>query len=249
MTNRLLPLAALPLLAACQGNSAIWLIQVAAIDPDEGSSCETTCTENFDEASCPEDSTSSDSDWTYTYTYAVSDALFFAQIEHTAEGAVLIINGTVFPGTKENGDWVFAWDQEREEKDRAEHDAGYEYLQVAADTSSSTFTFSGSGGTAEGTVNEKSISTASYEESDEWSSDDVGVYYGQIPADYWLEMDDEEDWSSPENDPENDDCDGDSCKVALNSTCTIDTTFTATRTSYADEDAFDYLSGVTQSGG
>ncbi len=55
---------------------------------------------------------------------------------------------------------------------------------------------------------------------------------------------DQDDEYAQYNDWEEDDCDGDNCRLSTTTTCAGTNTFTASKTDYQDEDAYAHLQGL-----
>lgn len=244
----LLPLSAVFFFSGCLGGpSGVWMIQYTPTETDEDP-CATTGTENFENGAFPEEEVGTvEGDWVYTETQTYSDVLLFVQIETSASGeAVLLMGTSAYPGTSDGGVWTFAWDATESETSSAAHADGYLYSESASATLSTSFRIEPKGDTASGSVTSSGSQEVVYTESDEWDPDQNDVYDGQIPSDAYLEN---EDGPPPRNAPDEDDCTGDTCQIAVATECSGSQSFTATRTDYADEDAYDYLMGAGQGGG
>lgn len=244
---RTFPLLALSLLATgCSmgGPSGIWMIQYTPVVTDEDP-CETTGTENFSNVDFPEDITTEKGDWTETVTREVSDMLLFVQIETTASGeAVLLLGNAAYPGTNDGGTWTFKWDAATANSDVLEHVDGYQYTEASESTDSTVFTIEPKGDTATGLIKSNSDQTQSWSESDEWDADATGVSDGSIPAD----MLENSEGQPGRNTSDRAECDAPNCQIAMATTCQASQDFSAIKTDYDDEDAYDYLMSSGQGG-
>jgi hypothetical protein len=226
--------------------SGIWMIQYTPEEAEEDP-CSTGGTENFELASFPPGSTgATDSDWVYTESHTSSDVLYFVQIETTLSGEAVLLNGvSAYPGVREGKAWTFSWESAESLAESAEHTDGYSYDVSSSTSSATTITFEPAGDVAVGTQDGSAADSSSYTETDEWDVDDNNVYSGQIPASAFLEWD-ENDPGVPTNEPDVDDCNTDACQLTLTTTCEVSLGFTAVRTDYSDEDAYQYLMAAGQ---
>lgn len=243
---------ALPLLSACGevDPSGIWLLQSPLDDATTG--CEVQHGENYVYGQWPvEDDTEVQTDWTYTEESTGGDELTFGQIETMGEDeAVMLIGDTIIPGVwkEASAQWVFTWVDERSAEDGESHSAGYDFS--ASEQSSATLEVRFAlidEDHANGKISNTSVGRTTWTETDVWDSSAVGVSYSQIPSTTYLEGIDDT-VTSVDNASTASDCEDGECNLWLQSTCTIDDDFTATRTDYADEDAFSYLQYATQAG-
>jgi hypothetical protein len=243
---RTTPLLVLSLLAsACAGDpSGIWMLQYTPSDGDD-TTCTTVGTENFTDGAFPEDEVgTTDGDWVYTESHTSSDVLFFVQIDVNAAGeGLLLLGDQAYPGTSDQGTWTFSWTAEDTDSSRAEHVDGYHLTEDSAASSSTTFTFTPSGATADGTMKSDTETVSSYGETDEWDPRDNDVYSGSIPSDAYLE---DADGYSIDNEYDADDCDGDTCSISVTETCSGTLPVVGTKTNYQDEDAYQHLMSAGQ---
>jgi hypothetical protein len=242
--SRVLPLVLLAT-GCAQGPSGIWLLEVPWQD---GSACDDAITENFLEAYVPGESTGAPSEWTFGDDYKGADSISFVQIETYGDGsAVLVVGATPYPGVQEGDDWVFSFQSAVSDAEWADHESGYGWKVTSNQSSDTTFTFTmGDGDTAAVEVEGESTAVTLWQESDEWSVDDVGVG-SHFSFDDYLVYDDPDFGAEPQdNDYDVDDCEGGVCELRFSTTCASSGEYTATRTDYDNSDYYDYLNGVAQ---
>jgi hypothetical protein len=231
----LLPLT---LTSGCLSSSVngVWLFDVPypkeAVDP-----CTEVSTENFLEASFPEE-VIDDSEWTFEVTGSGSDTLYFGQIVTTTGGAALLVIGEdTYPGTKEDGEWLFTWSDSSSTVSSAVHDDFYSFVEEAESLTEIKFRFTPDGATASGKIEATTEDHERSAETDEWSADAVGLPSGSIRTGS-LEPDGGQ--GGVRNDSDVDECAGDDCELTFTTTCSSVSPFTATRTDH-DPDAYEYL--------
>lgn len=238
------------LLAACgQDPSGVWLLETPR--GADGSACDDQHGENFVYGQFPSDDDSTvQSDWTYTDESTYGDALAFAQIETMGQDeAVLVLDGTVIPGAwnKKAKQWTFLWTDEESSTSGESHVAGYSYTEVAQTSTSLEVRMTMiDDDHASGSIENTSVGRTTWTESDAWDAETVGVSYTQIPITTYLEAVDET--AVLDNGSTTTDCEDADCDLWIQTTCTLDEDFTATRTDYEDEDVYGSLEGVTQPG-
>lgn len=200
---------------------------------ESATECSTTVSENFSDAYSPADE---DEDgggpWTITEDYTGSDSLMFVHISPTSGGgAVLTMGDAAYPGVAEGDGWTFTWTQHTDGNYSAEHKDDYDYTEAYTNDSTvnihvTSALFAGLSGTISGTGS----STMSWTESDEWDVEDIEVYTGQIPSQYYLVYKDSGDLIPQTNEAEEDDCKGGTCELAIEQACsTSGQAFTAER--------------------
>lgn len=241
----------LPLLAAC-GNkndpSGIWLLTIPY--EEDSADCDPDYDENFNDGQWPDEEVEEDSEWTYTDEASYGDTLMFAQVETSApDQAVMVLGSVILPGAwmPNKKMWEFNWAEVSNYEEGEEHDSGYEYSVRSNSQSKMTLTLNLlEDQNAKGEFTSTVVDGTYYSESDEWSSRDTNVSYGSIPADSYLEP--VEDAFYVENGPEQDDCDGDTCRLSWSTECASSGQYTAVRTDYVDEDAYEHLQDLSQGG-
>ncbi len=227
----------LPLAGCFPGVEGVWLFDVPF--PTDGEDpCVDAGTENFLEASFDEEVVPS-TDWTFSAAASGSDTLYFGQIVTTTGGeAVLLLDDETFPGTKEDGVWVFTWSDVQNTVNTATHVDGYSFEEETEIVSEVRFRFEPDGATATGKIDATSEELERFAETDEWSFEAVGLPFGSIDTND-LEPDDGA-GGGVGNAPDTDDCEGETCTITRTTTCSSASPFEATRTDH-DPDAYEYL--------
>lgn len=192
----------------------------------------------------------SDSEWTYTSTFDPSDSLGFAQVETTTKGgAVMVVGGVAYPGEAVEDEWVFDWLDESTSTEQSEHESGYRFTTTTVNSTSGTIrlTIDG-GGLAHGTYTSDGATRIEWNESDEYDqdvADQIGER-GQIPSSSYLVYDDGGGEPPQYNEFEENDCDSDTCELAVTEACSLGVVFDAERTDFNEEAAFNHLQTAGQ---
>lgn len=236
-------------LSACTP-SGVYMITVPY---SEGSiECDSSLEENFSDAYSPDPEEGGDGPWTYHSTYTGADAILFFHIAPTSGGgAVLTWGDDAFPGVAEGDGWTFSWTQHTDGSESASHQDDYDYTESWVNDSTVTIhvaqpLFAELSGTVSGT----SSSSRSWTESDEWDTEDIGVYDGQIPSADYLVYKDSGDLYPQVNGPEDDDCKSGTCELSIETSCTqAGTAFSAKQVSGNDVLLYNDMYDDGQSGG
>jgi hypothetical protein len=243
-------------LAACGNTTGIWLARVPYAE--DIASCESTFDENFKDGYRPTGGGGGgNGEWEVTEEYTGTDFVFFFEITLTEDGGGALVNdGQVYPGIYEGDTWTFSWEDLDQSQETAEHDEGYSYAHVYNHTVTTTIEFTPTGiGNGGGTWSSVDAVDEGYYADDEWDPRDYAGGAYDIPvsdegSDWYLVREDEDEDGEtiivPQvNDPEEDDCDSNTCEVRSSTSCASEFEFTATRTNKDDTDSFDYLDGTT----
>ena len=263
LRSTLMLLPALSLLGACGGGiDGIWMLYIPATDVGE-SECEETLTHNFSNGYTLEEEDDDFSPWTSESESTQSDGLNFVQIVQSGgKEAVLISGSDAYPGTKEAGVWVFEWEGSEDTTNDMTHELGYAYAEDSNSSSTYTLSLTLKGGNATGSITSASSSVADYTESDRWGEQTAPVVesVGQIPSEMYLvydgfDFDKKTGEQTPftarqlQNTRDSYECTADPCELSVSSSCSSDSDVTGTRTGFADDDAYDYMSSVNQRSG
>lgn len=244
-------LAILSLIACGPDLSGVWAITVPY---DPGTiECNTAIDENYDGHVPDGGGGTSDGDWTYTDDFTGADALTFFQIMASGDGKqTLFMGGLAYPGVWNQDQWEFSWSKTTAETAVAKNDNDYGFAEVDNDDDTTTITLKlTTGETGEGSVESSSDHKKYYEETDEWDNGDVGTNdSGNTPVDqYLIKKDSDDNTVSQRNISDDDDCDGSTCKLTVQTTCSGSGDFTAERVRTDDQDAYEYVMSHGQSGG
>ena len=236
----LLPLLLLGCPAAVEADG-IWYFVWEAPEPPI---CTESVDENYLDGAIPPPEDLPENPWTFTDDGAVSSGSFFGQIV-TLEGGtpLLIIDDSVLEGAGDALEWTFSWDAFEQDGETQAHDAGYRYSELTYDSASTVITMTISGAAATGTMTNSEVFEESWTETDEWDAAEVGVAYSKIPSGTWLF---DGDGLPVENVPPSVDCQGVNCQLAFTTDCRSAAPFTATQTTYTDEDVFDAVEDAGQ---
>lgn len=207
-----------------------------------------TCTDSVDEnyvdGALPAPDDLPEDPWTFTDDGDISSGSFFGQIVKLDSGVPLLIVGdAVLEGSGDGVEWTFNWEGFEQDGETQAHESGYRYSELEFESNVTTLTMSISGSEATGVMDDDARFEQSWTESDEWDPVDVGIAYSQIPSGNWLV---DPDGLPVENVAPSVDCQGVNCQLAFTTTCTSDAPFTATKTTYADEDVFDAVEDAGQ---
>ncbi len=212
----------LALLAGCDGPLyGTWMFSKDLTFPT-GDECTESVSHNFAGAYLPV-AVGDDPAWTEADTGASSPEVFFARIERTGDGAVLIVGTDALPGTHlEDGTWLFLWTHTSTGQESLDHATGYAYDHTYQ--SSSTLRISGQldGDHFLGTWEDATAATDAWTESDTWS-DEAAVEVGStgtLPAStYLLRADDAGAESAASNTQLAYDCGVTGCTLTVQSAC------------------------------
>lgn len=236
----LLPLLLLGCPAAVEVDG-VWYFVWEAPEP---TTCTETTDENYVDGDLPAPDDVEPDPWTFTDDDAASSGSFFGQIVQTLDGeALLIVSDVVLEGTGDALNWTFTWDSYEQDGETQVHEAGYRYSELTEDSISTTVTMTIDGAQATGSTETTQEHVDSWNETDEWDADAVGVAFSQIPSGNFLF---DTDGLPVENVPPTVDCQGVNCTLAFTTTCRSSAPFTAVKTAYEDEDAFDAVEDAGQ---
>lgn len=218
---------------------------------DEG--CTEVVSENFTNASVPDDAVVGENPWVITESSEGSEKLGFLQIIDTScSTADLIFNHRVYPGTRDKKNYSFLHEYfQNSSESRRHEETAYQFTSTADVMISESFAFTYDPASSKFNVTHTIVddSALDYNESDEWDDQETGVFtslmYQQSIT--WLRGDGEFGEGSV-NLPGDADCSGSNCNLNITSACTASAPMTAHHT-YAPADEFDYLSGVNQPSG
>lgn len=233
----------LPLLGGCLGPSfveGVWLVE---LPPSAEEACDSTLTENFENADPYDTPDTPDSEWTYEETTDASGSLFFVEVLEGKGGkAVLVLGSEAIPGTKDGNVYTFTWDDFENSVDSAEHESGYVYREEVNASSKTTLTFEkGKSGTATGTWSIDSSEEYVFAESDEWDESATGYWNGQIEDVSYSYLD-----GDASNMYDSADCADERCRITISQTCSGSLPVTMTWYASADDDVYEGVSGAGQ---
>ena len=218
---------------------------------DDG--CDTTITENFDNASVPEGEVMEEGPWVVTYDSAGSDKVgFFQIIDTSCSTADLIFNGEVFGGTRTGDNYSFGHDFfQNSSTSQRNSETGFQYTATVDSMVTETFdfTFDPATNSFSGTHDITSSADMDFNETDEWDPNETGLFSSMMYSETLTYLEGDGEFGEGNiNLPEDPDCSGTNCNLNVSSSCTSMFPMTAHRTE-ASGDQFDYLSGVGQSSG
>jgi hypothetical protein len=234
------------LVAGCADNprEQVWFITA---QPASAPDLNTGVTHNFINASEPDVLDSAD--WIVTEDVETSDSIFTAQfVELDGDetyGALLIVDGAVFPGIEDDdGGWTFSWEAFDNTENNEAHEAGYTFSTRFDGTASTTITWSvdKKSKIASGSIEFASEDTTIWTESDVFDTVLIGVY-PQIPV--WNYLVDPMGYPV-QNAPGASDCATNPCLLQVSVTMSQSMTFTAVQTEYSDEDVYDAVDDAGQ---
>ncbi len=171
------------------------------------------------------------SEWTYESSSEYSPQLSLFQTSINGKEGVLFIGGVIVPGQKDGSSWVFNWNDNNQTKSERRHESSYVYINES--TSDSQFVMTLDTRTETGTLTVRISSQSSIYETDRWSSDEVGMYSGDLYA-YSV--------GGGGNYAEDTDCEGNDnmCFINTTSECASNTAFKVTKTALDSIDGFEY---------
>jgi hypothetical protein len=244
MNRRLLGLATGVLLlgsAGCNKDGSLWLLLF------EPSTTPTECedpalTHNFNGATEPDGDTGDTGEeplLTVEQELTQSDGAVVAQVTGGSE-PVLVIGTQLWTGEKDGSTTTFKWDS-TEDSTTTQTGTGYSYVVQYTMEILEALKLDFKGSEATGTYKTTQTSNQSWTETDTWTTKDVGVYGGQIPAYLYLEVDGPGGNPIPaHNSAEEVECAAANCLMTLTSQCEVSVKVTATKLD-ADEQDFDAL--------
>jgi hypothetical protein len=183
-----------------------------------------------------------DPTWTESDTGEISPEVFFARVERTAEGAVLIVGEEALPGEVQNdGSWLFYWTNVSSGRETLGHVTGYSYDHTFETATTLRIQGDLTGGTFTGTWEEEDSAIDAWTESDTWGEEaavQVGAT-GSIPSStYLLRIDTatgaEE---SAANTQAEYDCGAAGCTLTVSSSCAYRYTLTGQSTGFTGDDS------------
>lgn len=247
MTRMLPPLLLAAALTGCNaGEGEVWLFSFPLVSDVD---CDTTITENFEDADPPEE-IEIESDWILEVERDYSNRLAFGQIvKGKKKVAYLVIDDTVYPGTREGKTFTFSWTKQETSSERAEYiPSEYKYVEEIDNQMVTTIKLERDKETRglAGTFEVEQSRNEAYQETDEWDSDVPGVYFlGAIsgPAMQWLVGE------GNTNEREREDCETDTCRLTVLQECKGSLDITAEWVGYGDEGVFAAIEDAEQSAG
>lgn len=156
----------------------VWMFE--ASNPDV--SCTTTYNTNLRDA---EIGGSGGSDWSTIDEYDQSLDIFFARIaDGRADDAVMVVADEIIPGTKlDDSTWEFTYLASVTDRDGRQHTSGYWYTETYDSEIETTYTITRENNRwLAGEAETQSRITNRWDEKDEWSENQTGLYYGDVPA-------------------------------------------------------------------
>ena len=250
MNRRLLGIAAcVLLLGGCKKDGSLWLI---LFEPDTSAAeCDDQqVAHNFEGATEPlegEDTGVEDPLLTETQELAMSDGAVIAEVTGGSE-PVLVIGTQLWVGEKDGSTTAFKWTSEQTSTTTQEG-TGYSYVVNYAMKIAEAIKLDFKGNEASGTYKTTQSSNQSWTETDSWTSKDVGVFGGQIPAYQYLEMEGPGGGPVPaHNTAEAVECAAANCSLEVVSSCEVSMKVTATEIA-ADADDYDALGDASRSPG
>lgn len=197
-----------------------------------------TCTENFDEASCPEAEEVEDTggpELEVEQSAEGTPPTTLVEIRNDTLGNVfVIIEDRILLGTQAAGTSKFTVSWEGgSDSNRSESLDDYSFIEnydfttnIAMELTLDTVT-----GESTGKLTQTMTSSANWAETDELDEDEDAIrFFGQINNQTFYGLEDDEE-GGRFNEPDVDDCDGDTCELAYTEQATRSRTFTALATS------------------
>lgn len=223
------------LLGSSNSIEGIWVFYVspdASVDGDSG------CEENYEDGECPSGGGGgTDSPWTFSNDVEADEDTFVAQVVGGTgrKTALMFWGGAVLDGVKNDaGSWVFTYENFRNQDSSQEHDDGYELTyKEESSTSQSLVLTASAGGNFDGELQANQDVSYRWTETDEWDPDEVGLYGTEIDS-TWA-------YIGAENEPDDDDCDGNTCEFWLSGTSTVSAPVRGVLTDLRDVADFDAL--------
>lgn len=208
---------------------------------------ETTCEENFKDASCNEPEDPDDSDWTSTNENTTTNGSTVGQIVRGRDAYVYLLHQSrVYQGMSEDvGDGMarfrFNWEGSEVLENSLSHKNGWMRENTATQTGTATLTFDIELSTGKATIaaETKLENKASFKETDEWMNDGDFSASGQI-QDFVYRLLEYDAWDDIDNDADTSECADAECEVKTNTTTT--TTYTGNGDFITDDEAQDLLS-------
>lgn len=244
MSRILIGLLGISSLTGCAMGSpeGIWMIQLPYGTNEQ---CGVQVSHNYTEGQVVGEDPVEEEEWSEEGGADYSDMVFFAQIAvESKEHAVLVITDTVWPGARnDEGEWVFSWESFTEESYSAVHESGFVYTEVSTASSVTRVTMNVDGEIATGTWRAEDAAEVRWTESDEWAPNDVGTYNSSIPSGTYLETEDG-DWV--DNVYDEDDCEGDECRLTVVDRCADTVSPTMTRVGYDEEGSYAHVEDASR---
>lgn len=215
----LLPIAFAVTLSGCGGGTTygLWVLTLGAPATSGTSSCD----ENYDHARCLENATDGTSKWTIEDNAQVSDALQFVEIlEGTGDGAFLVFNSQVYPGTLDKDGFTFEWKSTTKSLHSEDFEGDYEFItdENSVINTKFTFTLGKDAGTLSGKLAQTVTSTYNVKETDQPNNDQVLGYVGQIDGDATSYLENTNDIGEADgrfNSADLEECQATNCEIAV----------------------------------
>lgn len=182
-----------------------------------------------------------DPTWAETDTGQLSGEVFFARVEQTADGAVMIVGDDALPGVEQDdGSWLFYWTNSSAGSDGLDHTTGYSFDHSYESTSTLRIEGTIDGGVFTGTHETETFAVDRWNESDTWSEEAALIIgeNGEIPSDEHLLRIDTGGTEGPAtNGREAFDCGETGCTLTLSEACAYRYVLTGVATGFEADDA------------
>lgn len=248
------------MLAGCNNaNSGIWMLFLEPnFDPTNVSGlpwagkpaastefCTVEVTQNFKGAVVNDGGQPEESELTSSVGTELSQEVLFGRIFNNSgeNKRVLIINDRIYPGKKQDGQWVYTWTNESTTTGEKSHPNGYNATGTRTTSRVTEIALQFSGNTAEGTYTVKHRWVQEGEESDEWDSSGDAPNNGDLPEELEFEREDVDISLQPLTDASDDplrnaedtsDCNDSTCFVNVVTECEAAWTLEAVRTKQSE---------------
>lgn len=227
-TSALLPLAITFTLTGCSGGTTYGLWVISSGTPATSGS--TSCDENYDNARCVDNGSGGNSKWTIEDNAQESDALQFVEIlEGTGDGAFIVADGKVYPGTLDKDTFTFEWKSTTKSLHSEDYEGDYEFIvdENSVINTKYTFTLGKDPGTLSGKLTQTVTSTYNVKETDQPNNDDILGVVGQINEDAFNFLENTADIDEADgryNSADLEECQARDCEIAVveNTTTTWD---------------------------
>lgn len=182
-----------------------------------------------------------DPTWTETDTGSQSAEVFFARVEQTDGGAVMIVGEDALPGVEQDdGSWLFYWTNSSAGADGQNHTTGYDFDHSYESTSTLRVQGTMEAGSFVGTFETETFGIDAWAESDTWSEEAALLIgnTGNLPAaDYLLRIDTGGVEGAATNTREAFDCGETGCTLTVSEACAYRYALTGVATTFEPDDA------------
>jgi hypothetical protein len=156
----------------------------------------------------------------------------------------MVADGMAMLGVQqEDKTYLFTWTNFERGTETDTHEAGYSFTTDGRIDLVWSLVLDVSKDIGTGTISADVTSTQTWDETDVWSATDVGLFFGQTPAESYLDATTEGGFI--DNAADQTDCSGTPCNLTVNQSLSIDGPVTATRTSVLPGD-FEGVLGAGQ---